>query len=144
MGWHFLHLGFILPRRGNDLGEWLMKFSHGYAAIGLLLVAACTPMSEQGWIRIKGAAVESDGRELKRCRLDVWDAATDERKVGQEIEGRFDIQVHPGTPAQSYYITASCTGFKEELKFGPWDTSGPDWKQPLDLGDMVFRRIPNS
>lgn len=115
------------------------------AAAGLLAVAACTPMSEQGWIRIKGAAVESDGRELKRCRIDLWDAATDKRKVGQEIEGHFDIQVYPGDkPAQSYYITVSCKGFREEHKLGPWDTSGPDWKQPLDLGDIVFRRIRGS
>jgi hypothetical protein len=111
------------------------------AATGLVALAACTPMSEQGWIRIKGAAVESDGRELKNCRLDLWDAATEQRKVGQEIEGRFDIQVYPGDPAQSYYVTVSCSGFKEEHKLGPWNTSGPDWKQPLDLGDIVFRRI---
>ncbi len=108
---------------------------------GLLALAACTPMSEQGWIRIKGAAVESDGRELKNCRLDLWDAATNQRKVGQEIEGRFDIQLYPGDPAKSYYVTVSCSGFKEEHKLGPWDTSGPGWKQPLDLGDIVFRRI---
>lgn len=119
-----------------------MNKFRGLAAIGVLVAAACTPMSEQGWIRIKGAMVESDGRELKRCRLDLWDAATDKRKVGQEVEGRFNIQVYPGgDPAQSYYITASCSGFKEEHKLGPWDTTGPDWKQPLDLGDIVFRRI---
>ena len=112
------------------------------ATIGLLAVAACGPMSEQGWIRIKGAVVESDGRELKRCRIDLWDAATDKRKVGQEIEGKFDIQVHPGgEPAKVYYVTVSCNGFKEEHKLGPWDTTGPEWKQPLDLGDIVFRRI---
>lgn len=112
------------------------------AVAGLLAVAACAPMSEQGWIRIKGAAVESDGRELKRCRIDLWDAATDKRKVGQEIEGKFDIQVHPGgEPAKVYYVTVSCNGFKEEHKLGPWDTTGPEWKQPLDLGDIVFRRI---
>lgn len=114
----------------------------GLAIVLLLVPVACTPMSEQGWIRVKGAMVESDGRELKRCRLDLWDAATDERKVGQEVEGRFDIQLHPGqSPAQTYYITASCSGFKEPHKLGPWDTSGPDWKQPLDLGDIVFLRI---
>jgi hypothetical protein len=118
-----------------------MTVFRGLAAIGLIVAAACTPMSEQGWIRITGAMVESDGRELKRCRLDLWDAATDKSKVGQEVEGRFDIQVHPGDPAQSYYITASCSGFKEKHKLGPWDTSGPDWKQPLDLGDIIFRRI---
>jgi hypothetical protein len=112
------------------------------AVTGLLLAAACTSMSEQGWIHITGAAVESDGRGLKNCRLDLWDAATDKRKVGQPVEGRFDIQVHPGSPAQSYYVTVSCAGFKEEHKLGPWDTSGPDWKQPLDLGDIVFRRLP--
>lgn len=117
-----------------------MKVMRGLAVIGLLVAVACTG-AQQGWIRIKGAAVESDGRELKNCRLDLWDAATDERKVGQEVEGRFDIQLYPLPPAQSYYITASCTGFKEVLKLGPWDTSGPDWKQPLDLGDIVFRRI---
>ena len=118
-----------------------MKKFHGFAVIGILVAAACTPMSEQGWIRIKGAMVESDGRELNRCRLDLWDAATDKRKVGQEVEGHFDIQVRPLTAAQSYYITASCSGFKEEQKLGPWNTSGPEWKQPLDLGDIVFRRI---
>ncbi len=118
-----------------------MKIAHGMAMIGVLAVAACTPMSEQGWIRIKGAMVESDGRELKECRLDLWDAATNQRKVGQKVDGRFDIQVYPGDAAQSYYVTASCPGFKEEHKLGPWDTSGPDWKQPLDLGDIIFRRI---
>lgn len=112
------------------------------AAAGLLAVAACTPMSEQGWIRITGAVVESDGRELEQCRLDLWDAATDKRKVGQQVDGRFDIQVYPGQePAQSYYVTVSCPGFREEHKLGPWDTSAPDWRQPLDLGDIVFRRI---
>ena len=57
--------------------------------------------------------VESDGRALKCCRLDIWDAATDKRKVGQEVEGHFDIQVYPGEAAQSYCFTVSCTGFKE-------------------------------
>lgn len=108
---------------------------------GLFALAACTPMSEQGWIRIKGAAVESDGRELTNCRLDLWDAATDRRKVGQAVEGRFDIQLYPGDAADSYYVTISCSGFKEEQKLGPWNTTGPDWHQPLDLGDIVFRRI---
>lgn len=118
-----------------------MKTVHAVAVGGLLALAACTPMSDQGWIRVKGAAVESDGRGLKNCRLDLWDAATGQRKVGQEIEGRFDIQLHPGDPAKSYYITVSCSGFKGEQKLGPWDTSGPNWQQPLDLGDIVFRRI---
>jgi hypothetical protein len=111
------------------------------AVVVLLVAASCTPMSEQGWIRIKGAAVESDGRELKECSLDLWDAATDQRQVGQRVDGRFDIQVYPRKAAQSYYVTMSCPGFKEKIKLGPWDTTGPDWKQPLDLGDVVFRRI---
>ena len=85
--------------------------------------------------------VESDGRALKCCRLDIWDAATDKRKVGQEVEGHFDIQVYPGEAAQSYYIAASRTSFKEEHKLGPWDTSDLEWNQPLDIGDIVFRRI---
>jgi hypothetical protein len=141
MSWRFPGDGFILARRGNNVGERLMNKFRGLAAVGVLLAAACTPMSEQGWLRIKGAMVESDGRELKRCRLDLLDAATDKRLVGQEVEGRFDIQIQPYTPAQSYYIMASCNGFKEKQKLGPWDTTGPDWKQPLDLGDIVFRRI---
>jgi len=131
----------MLLQQGHNVGDRLMTITRAMAMIGVLVAAACTPMSEQGWIRIKGAAVESDGRELKECRLDVWDAATDKRKVGQNVDGRFDIQVHPGDPAQSYYVTVSCPGFKEEHKLGPWDTSGPDWKQPLDLGDIVIRRI---
>jgi hypothetical protein len=121
-----------------------MTSFRGLVIAGLFVAAACTPMSEQGWIRIKGAVVESDGRELANCRLDLWDAATDKRKVGQQVVGNFDIQVYPGDPAQSYYITVSCAGFKEEHKLGPWDTSGPDWTQPLDLGDIIFRRIPSS
>lgn len=121
-----------------------MNILRGPALAGLVAAAACTPMSEQGWIRIKGAVVESDGRELSNCRLDLWDAATDSRKVGQEVQGNFDIQVYPGEPAEAYYITVSCTGFREEHKLGPWNTSGPEWKQPLDLGDIIFRRIPSS
>ena len=80
----------MLQQQGHDVGDRLMTIARAMAMIGVLLAAACTPMSEQGWIRIKGAAVESDGRELKECRLDVWDAATDKRKVGQELvhEGR--------------------------------------------------------
>jgi hypothetical protein len=109
----------------------------------LLLAAGCTPMSEQGWIRIKGAAVESDGRQIENCRLDLYDAATDKRKVGQEVEGRFDIQLYPGgEPAKSYYVVVKCPAFKEQHKLGPFDTTGPEWTQPLDLGDIVFRRIP--
>lgn len=120
-----------------------MTVFRGMALAGLLLAAACASMSGKGWIHIQGAVVESDGRELKNCRLDLWDAATDQRKVGQTVNGRFDIRVYPGKPAKSYYITVSCAGFKDKHKIGPWDTSGPEWKQPLDLGDIVFRRLPN-
>lgn len=119
---------------------------HGLILLVLLGAAGCTPMSEQGWIRIKGAAVESDGRAIENCRLDLYDAATDQRKVGQELvhEGRrFDIQLYPGDkPATSYYIVVKCPAFNDDKKLGPFDTTGPEWTQPLDLGDIVFRRIP--
>ncbi len=120
-----------------------MKGLWGVALAGLLLAAGCTSMQEQGWLRLQGAMVESDGREIKNCRLDVFDAADDKRMVGQEIDGEFDIQMMPRRKdAKAYYFVASCSGFKEPVKLGPYDTNSDQWTYPLVLGDIVFRRIP--
>ena len=119
-----------------------MRFLRAVAMAGLLLAAACTSMQEQGWLRLKGAMVESDGREIKNCRLDIFDAATDKRSVGQDVDGIFDLQMKPVPQAQSYYFIASCRAFKEDVKLGPYDTSSEQWTYPLILGDIVFRRIP--
>ncbi len=120
-----------------------MKVLPGVAVAGLLLVAACTPMQEQGWLRLKGAMVESNGREIKNCRLDVYDSADDKRMVGQEVDGIFDLQMMPlRKQAKAYYFIASCRAFKEDVKLGPYDTNSEQWTYPLILGDIVFRRIP--
>lgn len=118
-----------------------MKSAWILALAGLVL-AACTSFSESGWIRITGAMVESDGREIKNCWLDVYDAATDERLVGNDVNGVFDEQLYPSHPAKSYYFLAKCRAFKEEIKLGPYDTETDEWTQPMKLGDIVFRRIP--
>lgn len=107
-----------------------------------VLAAACAPMGESGWIRVTGAMVESDGRQIKNCRLAVFDAATDQRLVETELNGRFDEQLYPRQPAQAYYFVATCKAFREKIKLGPYDTGAAEWTQPLDLGDIVFRRIP--
>ncbi len=120
-----------------------MKFFQGLALAGLLAVAACTSMQEQGWLRIKGAMVESDGRQIKNCRLDIFDTADDKRMVGQELDGAFDVQMMPRRrDAASYYFVASCRAFKEDIKLGPYDTNSDQWTYPMELGDIVFRRIP--
>lgn len=125
-----------------------MKYgkSLGLATFALALLGACTSMEEQGWIRITGAVVESDGRGIKHCRLDVFDAETGKRKVGQELsvesDGKFDIEIFPGRKeAKVYSIKVECPAFKEPAEFGPFDTTAPGWKLPIDLGDIVFRRI---
>lgn len=131
-----------------EIGGDLMKIGKilGFATIALALLGACTSMEEQGWIRITGAVVESDGRGIKNCRLDVLDAETGKRKVGQELsvesDGKFDVDVFPGHKrVKIYSITVKCPAFKEPAEFGPFDTTAPGWKLPIDLGDIVFRRI---
>jgi hypothetical protein len=120
-----------------------MKCLRGVAMAAVLLVAACGSMREQGWLRLRGAMVESDGRQIKNCRLDVFDAADDKRMVGQDVDGKFDLQMMPRRKqAKSYYFIASCRAFKEDVKLGPYDTDSEQWTYPLDLGDIVFRRIP--
>ena len=120
-----------------------MKIFRWVALAGVLAAAACTSMQEQGWLRLKGAMVESDGRQIKNCRLDVFDAADDKRMVGQDVDGAFDLQMMPRRKdAKAYYFVASCRAFKEPVKLGPYDTNSDQWTYPLILGDIVFRRIP--
>lgn len=123
-----------------------MNLLRGLTLSGLALLGACSSMEEQGWLRITGAVVESDGRGIPHCRLDVFNAETQKRMVGQTLQvgpdGAFDIDIFPGrTPAKTYSITVKCPAFKEPAQFGPFDTTAPDWKLPIDLGDIVFRRI---
>ncbi len=112
------------------------------AAVAIFVLQACGTTGNEGWIRLKGAAVESDGRELQRCHLDLIDAATDEVLIGDAVAGHFDIRVYPRRPASSYAVTIRCNGFKETMRVGPFDGGAGDWTRPVELGDIVFRRIP--
>jgi hypothetical protein len=106
-----------------------------------LATASCIPIVGDGYVRVRGTAIDQNGRPFDDCEAILHrsnvEAFQGPRRTKGDFQEGFVIEPRP----REYYVSVTCTGAQSVAKSAIFRAGTPEQSErPVDLGNLRLTR----